>query len=213
MKILSLLLNSLMTTCALSLDAFIASFAYGTDKIKIPFKSIIIINVVCSIILGLAMIAGSLIGQYIPPDVTKWLCFSILLVIAFAKFFDFLIKKWVKKSNSVTPKKEFSFLNFRFCIQLLGDPTLADFDKSKILSSKEAFALAISLSLDGLAVGFGTGMINVNIVSIFIFSIIIGMIAVILGQKTGYSIAKKTQINLSWLSGAILLILAVSKIL
>lgn len=206
-------LSALLLTCAVSLDAFVASFAYGTNKIKIPFRSILVINIVCSSILGIALVGGCLIGQYIPDMVTKWFCFAILSVISFTKFFECLIKKWINKSKSVTPKKEFSFLNFKFCIQLLGDPTMADSDKSKTLSSKEAFALAVSLSLDGFAVGIGTGMVDINIFEVFLFSLLTGMLAVILGQMAGYTIAKKTNLNLSWLSGTILLILAISKVL
>lgn len=213
MKYLVSALSALFLTCALSLDAFIASFAYGTNKIKIPFKSVTIINLVCSSILGIALLAGSFIGRYIPQSFTKWFCFTILIVIAFTKFFDFLIKKWIKKTNSVTPKKEISILNFRFCIQLLGDPTMADFDKSKTLSLKEAFALAVSLSLDGLAVGLGAGMVQISILEIFLFSLVTDMVAVVVGQKLGYTIAKKTQLNLSWMSGAILFVLALTKVI
>ena len=40
-------IDAILLVSALSMDAFVASFAYGTSKIKIPFKSAIIINVVC----------------------------------------------------------------------------------------------------------------------------------------------------------------------
>jgi len=37
-------LETILLVLALSLDAFVASMAYGTNGIKIPFKSIIIID-------------------------------------------------------------------------------------------------------------------------------------------------------------------------
>ncbi len=47
--------NAVLLVGALSIDAFVASFAYATSKIKIPFKSALIINVVSTTILGIAL--------------------------------------------------------------------------------------------------------------------------------------------------------------
>ena len=55
-------IDAILLVSALSMDAFVASFAYGTSKIKIPFKSAIIINVVCSTILAIALFAGGIIS-------------------------------------------------------------------------------------------------------------------------------------------------------
>ena len=58
-------LDAILLVTALSMDAFVASFAYGTSKIKIPFKSAIVINVVCSSILGIWISAYSLHYDYV----------------------------------------------------------------------------------------------------------------------------------------------------
>ena len=42
------LLEAFLLVAAVSLDAFVASFAYGTNKIKIPVTSLIVISVICS---------------------------------------------------------------------------------------------------------------------------------------------------------------------
>ena len=54
--------NSILLVGALSIDAFVASFAYATSKIKIPFKSALIINVVSTTILGIALFTGSFVS-------------------------------------------------------------------------------------------------------------------------------------------------------
>ena len=46
------MIESLLLVLAVSLDAFVASIAYGTNKIKIPFVSATIINIICSSVLG-----------------------------------------------------------------------------------------------------------------------------------------------------------------
>ncbi len=49
------MIESLLLVLAVSLDAFVASIAYGTNKIKIPFASATIINIICSSVLGLSL--------------------------------------------------------------------------------------------------------------------------------------------------------------
>jgi len=64
-----------------------------------------------------------------------------------------------------------------------------------------------------LAVGFGVAMGNINTLALIICSYFTGVIAVIFGSYLGNKISKKTNLDLSWLSGVILIILAFSKIM
>ncbi len=48
-------MENILLVLVLSLDAFMASIAYGTNKIKMPFKSILIIDMVCAIFLALSI--------------------------------------------------------------------------------------------------------------------------------------------------------------
>jgi putative Mn2+ efflux pump MntP len=49
------MLEALLLAFSCSLDAFVASIAYGTNKVKIPFLSVQIINLVCSFILAISL--------------------------------------------------------------------------------------------------------------------------------------------------------------
>ena len=75
------ILEAIILTSALSMDAFVASFAYGSNKIKIPMLSVQIINTICSTMLGISLIIGTLIKQYIPDWLTAIVCFIILFVL------------------------------------------------------------------------------------------------------------------------------------
>ncbi len=55
------MIESLLLVLAVSLDAFVASIAYGTNKIKISFVSATIINIICSSVLGVSLFLGSVI--------------------------------------------------------------------------------------------------------------------------------------------------------
>lgn len=185
---------------SLSLDALVASFAYGCNKIKIPISSTIIITFVCSAILGVSLLLGVLIRPFIPDNVTMWVSFGILFTLGIIKLFDSFMKKLIRKHSSIN------------ILKLYADPEEADADFSKEISPKEAVSLAVALSLDGLAVGFGAVLGSVNATSVFTISIVANFIAILLGCRVGNKIAKCTAIDLSWLSGVILIFLAVSNV-
>jgi len=141
-----------------------------------------------------------------------FICFAILIILGIAKILDSFTKSFIRKHKNLNKKIKFSFFNIKFILNLYADPEKADIDLSKILSPAEAVALAVSLSLDGLAVGFGAALGNVNGLAVFIFSLITDAFAVMFGCYIGNKIAKKVSFNLSWLGGVLLIALAVSKL-
>ena len=186
--------------------------AYGSNRIKIPFLSVQVINVICSLILGIALLLGSVVSRYIPSWFTGIICFIILFAIGLIKLLDSITKSIIRKYNNISKEIKFSFLNFKFILNLYANPEDADIDSSKVLSVKESIALAISLSLDGLAVGFGAALTNVSRPAIILTSFITNTLAVVLGCNLGNKIASKIFLNLSWLGGTILIIMAFAKL-
>lgn len=57
-------LEALLLVVALSMDAFVASFAYGAQRIKIPFSSAAIISVICTAMLAVSLLAGALLRHF-----------------------------------------------------------------------------------------------------------------------------------------------------
>jgi putative sporulation protein YtaF len=206
-------LEALMLASALSLDAFIASFAYGSNKIKIPFSSVQVINIICSVILGISLLAGSFVRSYIPESVTALICFFILCALGVVKLLDSMTKTFIRKHTNFNKEIRFSMLNFKFILSLYADPEKADVDDSKLISHEEAASLAVALSLDGLAVGFGAALGNVDVWAVIFCSFIVGTLAVILGHFIGERVAKNLSVNLSWLSGIMLIVLAFLKLM
>lgn len=206
------ILESLMLASALSIDTFVAGFAYGGNKIKIPFLSVQIINIVCSSILGISLFAGTLLRQYISSGLTVVICFSILFVLGIIKLLDSITKSIIRKHNKLNKEIKFSMLNFKFILNLYADPEKADVDCSRIISPMEALSLAVALSLDGLAVGFGAALGNVNGVTVFLCSLVTNAVGILLGCYIGNKIAREIRFDLSWLSGVLLIILAILKL-
>ena len=209
---LIVLAEAFVLSASLSLDALTVGFAYGSNKIKIPFLSVQIINIICSLIVGISFLFGNIIKNYIPEWVTAFICFTVLIILGAAKILDSFTKTFIRKHKNLNKKIKFSLFNIKFILNLYADPQDADIDCSKVLSPAEAAALAVSLSFDGLAVGFGAAMGGVNIIAVVIFSLITNALAIILGCIAGNKIAKSISFDLSWLSGVILIALAVSKL-
>lgn len=202
-----------MLASALSMDAFVASFAYGSNKIKIPMQSVQVINVICSAILGMSFFAGVLVRQYIPGNLTVSICFVILITLGITKLLDSMTKSIIRKHNNFNKEIKFSMFNIKFILNLYADPVDADVDSSKLISPMEAASLAVALSLDGLAVGFGAALGNTNGLAIFLCSLVTNSLAIILGCYVGNRVAHKLPFNFSWLSGVMLIALAVIKLI
>ena len=207
------ILEALVLASSLSLDAFVAGFGYGSGKIKIPMLSVQIINVICSSILGLSLLAGSVIRPWLPPGLTTAVCFTILLVLGIVKLLDSVTKSIIRKYSNLNKELRFSLFNFKFILHLYANPEEADVDDSRTISPSEAVSLAVSLSLDGLGVGFGAALGDVNGWAVVICSLVTGVLAILLGCFLGGKVARKIPFNLSWLSGVILIVLAVMKLL
>ncbi|KNF08609.1 putative membrane protein [Gottschalkia purinilytica] len=207
------MLQSILLVSALCLDAFVASIAYGTNKIKIPFKSVTVINIVCSSILAISFFLGSIVKKILPENVTIIISFTILMGLGIYYLFESIIKAYLKKKSYTNKKVNFKLFDFRFVLDIYADETKADFDNSKYLSSREALYLALALSLDGMAIGFGSSLGNINYIQVVLLSLISDMIAVLVGSFIGRKVVEKVKINLSWLSGLILIVLAIMKLL
>lgn len=211
--ILSSVLESAFLVIALSLDALVASFAYGAKKIEIPFRSAAVIDLICTGILAATLLIGSFFSPFVSSGLTNTLCFSILFFLGLVKLFDSILKNYINRTNVNSQQIKFRMFNLKFILSIYADPEKADVDCSSTLSPSESAALAVALSLDGAAVGFGAGLDDFNFILILVFSIIFNLAAVYAGCWMGRRISAKTPRDFSWFSGIILIILALTKLL
>ena len=208
----SLLMEALILVVALSVDSFVASFAYGANKIKIPLSSILIINGLCSGILVVSLFIGGSIQSLFTEKEITYLCFFILFTLGILKLFDSSIKMLIQKYEKGSKRIQFRLKRLTFILTVYAAPETADVDKSHTLSPMESITLGIALSLDSAVVGLGTGTINSNYFLVLALSLIIGFIAIYSGDLIGEKIAAKSSLNLSWISGALLILLAFLKL-
>lgn len=202
------MIETLLLVLSVSIDSFLASISYGTSKIRIPFSSALIVDIISSTMLGSSLLVGSFLQNYISLNIAKIISFIILFLLGIYRLFESILKSYINNNSKELSPFKFKLFDFNFVLQVYADEIKADFDKSKILTSKESIYLAFALSLDSLAVGFGSSLLTINYIEVFIVSIIIGLIAILLGAFVGRKFVESTNLNLSWLSGLMLVILA-----
>lgn len=202
----------IMLVAAISVDAFGAAFTYGTDGIKIPAKSAIVIHTLSTACICASLVFGLYLGQYLPLGITKTTGFLILFILGITKLFDGIIKNALQKTDGCKKDITFSLMSLRFILSVYADPKTADADSSKTLSAKEAAVLAITLSADSLPIGIGMGLSSFPIWYVIPLAIIADEIALRSGCYFGKKASEKLHLDVSWLGGALLIIMAVSKL-
>lgn len=197
---------------ALSLDAFAASFVYGTDRVKIPAASVAVISALSTGILVLFLLLGKWFGGLLPPNFTTILCFVILFLLGCIKFFDGTIKSLIRRCDFFEHRLTFSISHLNFILTVYADPSVANGEDVTVLSPAEAISLGMALSLDSAAAGFGAGMMVMHLPLTVILSLALNTAAVLGGCRIGYVLAKRSSLELSWLSGLLLMGLALAKL-
>lgn len=209
--IIYIIFEAILFTLALSTDALIASLAYGSNKIKIHWSSALIIAFICTGILGLSLLAGSLIKGFIPEGVLKYVSFTILILLGLAKLMDNMIKTLINKYTIIDKELKFTMFNLNFILNIYANPSEADFDKSKTISSNEAMSLALALSLDSMSAGLGAAIGDINIPLVIFMSMVLTFISIKFGEFIGNKISNKVPF-ISWLGGIILIVVAFLRI-
>jgi putative sporulation protein YtaF len=208
------LTQALLLVFAVSADAFVSSFAYGAKKIKIPFLSVMVISAISAAFLAVSLFAGEFIRGFLSESTANVLCFLILFMLGLVKLLDNAVKALIKKHNKhINGQLRFKLLNFNFILNIYANPEDADQDRSNVLSPAEAVSLSIALSLDGLAAGIGTALGGANKPLIIVLALAVGILAITLGSFTGNKAADNSKAGFSWLGGAVLIVLAVFKLI
>ena len=192
------ILNIVLLVTALSIDALVAGFAYGVDKIRIPFVSMVIIGGLSAISLMISLLAGRGILAELPPGFARFISISLLFVVGLIKLFDGTIKCIIRRKEPVRKQLDFHMFDLRFLLTIYADPNKADADQGGLLSAKEACSLGIALSIDSMAV------------PVFL-SFFMGAAAIGTGMVLGNRVAAKYSLDISWIGGLLLILLSVLK--
>lgn len=179
---------ALIVAISCNIDNFVSSFAYGTQKIKIPSATVLFITVINCTVLAVGLMLGVSIGSLVEFKYANWVSIAVLLFLGVYKIVN-------------------SFLT-----KAMGG---ADKNNDKVISIKESIILAVGLGADAFAVGFVTGLTELDGISFAVIvgtAAIAGILTLALGNILGIKVAKKTELKLDWLAGVLLLCLGLFKL-
>lgn len=221
------LLYIIFLAVAISLDGFFVGFTYGLRKIKVSLIPLLIISAVSGIVIMLAMILGTTLGGFILPETAEVIGAIILIGVGIMVFYEtyksLVVEKEVKEGYSVIyadedqkePQELFSW-NIKplgIIINILRKPIKADFDSSGSISNYEAVFLGLALALDALGAGFGAALSGF---SPLLIPLIVGLtkfIFLYMGNLASNSFKQLLNTKLAYLSGFILILLGVIKLI
>lgn len=203
------MLQAILFSFLLSLDAFTSSIAYGASHIKIPFLEALEISGIGVLFLGLSFFLSFFLKGFIDESVARIIGCIILCGLGLHNLLMTWIRKLIKKRKEMKPI-QFEVSNIHIMLEIYLDETSADFDHSKRLNSKEALFLAIALSIDSLATGFSMGLGNIHYGWFLIFTFCFTLFAVLFGSYFGKKVT--SRVDFAWMSGVLLVFLGILKL-
>ena len=204
-------LQLLVLAVSVSVDAFAAAFGCGVSSVKIPVKSALVMSAVSTGMLLISLLFGAELAIRLGSRFASGLGFGILCILGGLKLCDSWIKALVRR---LTHQGEmcFSLWDARFILTVYADPQAADTDTSKELSVHEALPLAAALSADGLAAGLGVMAQSPKIAAAALLVFCINAGGIWLGGWLGKKAGQNITADLTWIGGALLLLLACLKL-
>lgn len=215
-----MLLSTFLLSISSSIDSLGIGITYGIKNTSISNKGKLVIFFVSFIVTIVSLYLGNILKFIFPDFIVDYLGSFLFIIMGIFICFQALNKNKNidNKKNKISKTKTYSFF-IKFLgitIKIIKDPISSDLDNSNKIDSKEAFFLALALSMDSLCVGIAGSIIGINT---YIFPFLIGLFQVFflgLGNFLGKKIYNFSSLpaNLwSIVSGILLILLGILKIL
>lgn len=185
---------------AVSVDGFVSAVCISSAGIKIPLRSSAIISLIGTLFLGAAVCFSDMGSRFISEEICSVVSTALMAGLGVFNLLHGILQKQSSRGENVPE-----------AVKLYFDGTRADKDCSKVISCREAVFLAAALSADSLISGAGAGLKGVALIPLLICGFAAGMLAVCGGAYIGRHVVFTGRLNLQWIGGVLLLILAFVK--
>lgn len=171
-------LNVLLLIAALTTDSFVVSFSYGAQNVKMSMRMILVMNLVMSSLLAGGGWTGRIMEGFFPRNIALMAGALVLLAMGGYRMIKCLLNRNAQENREI---RELDYF--------------------------QGILLAVILSLDGLAAGIGTGLVQAE-ESLLIPGVFLGGILMMeAGWRAGNHFQHVFQRDISWISGICLLFL------
>lgn len=208
--------TSLLLAISVSIDALGMGITYGIRDTKVSNTSKIVLFVVSFIVGIISVYIGSLLNSLFPSLVAKIVGFIVLCTMGCWIIYTTLTPQKKKKEKEHKNKYDFFLKPLGITITIIRNPISSDLDNSNNITPKEAFYLAVALSLDVFSVGIGAGVSGVTSLYYPILAAIFQVSFVFFGTIFGKRLSNNSKIpEKFWnlMSAVILIAIGFSRIL
>lgn len=193
--------SSILLAFSSSIDSLIIGIAYGVKQIRIKLIINLVISIIVTLTTFLAMCLGHLICDYIPTSICNYIGSSLLIIVGLYILWDYYEKK-----HKHTEENLVEFINSLDYDEIVELNKTADINGSGNIEISEAITLALSLSINNLALGIGASISGISIFLTTILTFVFSIITMSIGLKLGSRYLSKIFGEYSPLFSAIIII-------
>ena len=193
--------SSILLAFSSSIDSLIIGIAYGVKQIRIKLIINLVISIIVTLTTFLAMCLGHLICDYIPTGICNYIGSSLLIIVGLYILWDYY-----KKKHKHTEENLVEFINSLDYDEIVDLNKTADINGSGNIEISEAITLALSLSINNLALGIGASISGISIFLTTILTFVFSIITMSIGLKLGSWYLSKIFGEYSPLFSAIIII-------
>ena len=193
--------SSILLAFSSSIDSLIIGIAYGVKQIRIKLIINLVISIIITLTTFLAMCLGHLICDYIPTSICNYIGSSLLIIVGLYILWDYYEKK-----HKHTEENLVEFINSLDYDEIVELNKTADINGSGNIEISEAITLALSLSINNLALGIGASISGISIFLTTILTFVFSIITMSIGLKLGSRYLSKIFGEYSPLFSAIIII-------
>lgn len=178
-----------LLAASISMDTFGIGVTYGMKRIKVPFFSLLLINIISLLFLAIAFLIGNILLNFITIFQAKLLSSALILLLGIVFFIQAYLDCHYPAGKGKQTIKMISIKAFGIVINIIRDPSSGDRDHSGVIELKEATYIGIALAMDAFTIGLAISIVKVHmllfITSIFIINILFFKIGELIGKKMG----------------------------
>ncbi len=212
-------LSLVLVSLAISMDSANVGMTYGLRKMRIPFRSLLVIAGCSFVVVFTVMTVGNSLTVWLTPELSKQIGAGVLIAIgAFT-----LWRMWLPSGEEhmrgsdrddrfVEQKLISQIRAFGLIIQILRDPSQADADRSGHIMGWEAVMLGLALSLDAFGAGISLTFLGYSplVVSACVASA--SAVLLLVGIRVGGRVGQNRWLSrLTWLPPILLICIGLVK--
>ena len=193
---------------AVSFDSLTAGLAYGSTRVHIKPVAGIFLVCIPSASIALMTKIGSFLFAAIPDFALSILSFLLLFILGIEKLMESLIRYLADKYPVKVGNWACRIRQMNIIFTIYFSPEDANTQDTQVLSGKEAFFLSLALSLDSILTSMAFSGRLPSMLILFFLAALFHFLLFLAGFVFGLILARKCSLDLSWLSGLFLLLLA-----